>query len=271
MCPHSVAEDRSVNNRVAPPNSKKAAKRMKASGHMGWQMQVGAKPKDRGWYAQEGRNWSGVLERVTGTRTEPIYAGDLLRHYAQNEVFADQKYKDRVVVVTGEVNRVVRDPDGNPKVLLTAPEIEDRQLFRNYLVICHFRKSDEKLLVNRQQGDFVHCAGKCLGLREFAGNVYVYVDNCGDIERDYASKLPAYLAGEDARKSANANEAKSAMLKAEAARKEKASQATLRLAKKEIEAGDEKRAEEWLRKVIRRYPGTAAAKEASELLGDDQP
>lgn len=222
------------------------------------------------WQKNQGLAWADKLHKVTGRRTAPIYAGDLLREYSQNEVAADKNYQGNLLVVTGQVNRVVKDDDGNAKLIMTAPDIEERQLFRNYLVICHFKQEDDQLLVDRKQGEFVHCAGKCLGLKEFLGDVYIYLDDCGAIEREYQRKLPEYeaerLASEQKAMENYKAFVKSVQEERAAERKQNASQGTLRLAKKFLAEADETRARDWLWKVVKKYPGTQAAKEARALL-----
>jgi hypothetical protein len=101
------------------------------------------------------------LGRLADTRAdlrtaEPAYrlsANELLGGYQANEVAADQRYKGRVIEVTGVVDKVGRDILDNPYLTMQSPGI--------FCVQCFF--DNDRPLTSLRPGHIVTVRGWCDG------------------------------------------------------------------------------------------------------------
>lgn len=103
--------------------------------------------------------------------TVNISAGQLHRAYKANELQADQTYKDKILSVTGVIEKVGKDPvHGNPVVHLKAG-IE----FIEFLQ-CHFEDDDLPTLSTLRAGQTARVEGRCMGFDSIWSSVIL--KNC---------------------------------------------------------------------------------------------
>jgi len=96
-----------------------------------------------------------------------IYAVYLPGEFRGNEFKADAKYKDKIISVSGFVNRVQKDNNGRYFVVLAShygSEISD--------VIIYFKPSETSSLGNLSYRQPIIITGTCIG-KEKDGNVYI--------------------------------------------------------------------------------------------------
>jgi hypothetical protein len=102
-----------------------------------------------------------------------VTAVELDRDYNQNVAAADAKYKDKVVEVTGVVERVTDELRSlRTTVELTGSPDSDAT------VDCDFRSSEKASLATVQTGSTVTIRGKCVGRRTVEGSKYVTLEDC---------------------------------------------------------------------------------------------
>ena len=91
-----------------------------------------------------------------------ISAPDLYADYEANEVSADDKYKNKIIAVSGTVESINKDFLDKPYIILGT---------NNYLsaVACSFE--DEKKLKSLSKGDYVTIIGKCVGKTNVFGSI----------------------------------------------------------------------------------------------------
>lgn len=85
-----------------------------------------------------------------------VDASTLTSEYNSNEIAADQKYKGKLVEVTGRVDSISKDITGAPYVSL-------REEYSFEGVQCMFERENEGILVNLAKGDFVTLRGQVAG------------------------------------------------------------------------------------------------------------
>lgn len=99
-----------------------------------------------------------------------VTVAQLIADYESNEIKADSIYKDKLVLVTGIVDRVSKDTLGNVYVSLG-----DGEDFSLNSIQCYFLNED--MVSELKKGDSIQIAGKCIGITlispEFI-NCYVY-------------------------------------------------------------------------------------------------
>jgi tRNA(Ile2) C34 agmatinyltransferase TiaS len=93
------------------------------------------------------------MEPVAKLTTE-----ELLAEYQKNEVGADQKYKDKLIQLTGTVSEVQKDIVGRYYVGLGAPQ--ENEMFD---VMCYLDKSAFEDAGKLKKGDKVTLKGLCQG------------------------------------------------------------------------------------------------------------
>ena len=96
--------------------------------------------------------------------TIAINAEQLCQAYDVNEVAADAMYKDKILKVSGVVDKIGRD------VLLDYPQVELHGAeygVRRYVVQCTFSKQSEYLVAQLSQGQSVTIQGTCDGREKF--------------------------------------------------------------------------------------------------------
>lgn len=91
----------------------------------------------------------------------PVIVSNLLKEYDENEVGADRKYKDKMMIYAGTVDRVAKDILGNPYVILRSnhPGIVARVL------VYPAKQAKTKFidLAKLKPGDLIAIAAKCQG------------------------------------------------------------------------------------------------------------
>lgn len=92
------------------------------------------------------------------TETIAISAGELISAYGENGVSADQKYKGKLLEVTGVVDSI--DKDILDEAYVTLGTGEDFELIS---VQCYFDEKDLDSIMSLKKGDVVTIIGKCDG------------------------------------------------------------------------------------------------------------
>lgn len=87
-----------------------------------------------------------------------ISAAQLYEEYEANEIAADQKYKDKMLKVTGVVSSIGKDVLGSPYVVLTGGGE-----YEVWGVQCTFSSAYEPQLAKLTKGQVVTVTGKCKG------------------------------------------------------------------------------------------------------------
>jgi uncharacterized Zn-finger protein len=87
----------------------------------------------------------------------PVAVLDLIQEYEANEVAADGRYKDKIVLVTGRVTKVAKDILGSPYILLDGGVLSITQ------VQCSFPDSAQARLADLAIGQVVSVRGRCNG------------------------------------------------------------------------------------------------------------
>lgn len=99
---------------------------------------------------------------TSSASAQPDYsttASTLRDAYEANEVAADERYKDKSVLVTGDVMRIGKDILDEPYVIL---QWHNKEI--GGAVQCSFSKSDNSKLAELKKGQTVYIKGKCKGL-----------------------------------------------------------------------------------------------------------
>jgi hypothetical protein len=101
-----------------------------------------------------------------------VTADELLEEYAKNEIAADQKYKDKLVQISGKVTKVEKTPGLGYYVGLGTAR-EDAPLG----IMCYLDSSAEADAAKLNSGDSVsllgYCRGKTLSVMNFKSCVIV--------------------------------------------------------------------------------------------------
>ena len=102
-----------------------------------------------------------------------ISASQLVAAYKENEVAADRRFKDKIIVATGKIERIGKDIIDSPYVLLSG---EPADSFRS--VQASFGLGDERALELLQTGQLVtlQCRGRGLMM-------HVQLDRCSIVSR----------------------------------------------------------------------------------------
>jgi len=107
-----------------------------------------------------------------------ITASDLFDEYKENEIAADQRYKNRVLTTTGRIGKIGRDPDTNkPYISIGSGRYMGGGYSTAELLRCFFDREDQLLTVNRNEEVIV--TGKCVGKRDNA----IFLERCSLIEQ----------------------------------------------------------------------------------------
>jgi hypothetical protein len=97
---------------------------------------------------------------------------DLLSEYKDNEIRADQKYKDKIVVVGGVVRDVKKDIMGKPYVILG--NLGDSRIREIPSVQCFTTDEDAATVASLSKGDVAVVRGRVQGLM-----MNVLIKDCG--------------------------------------------------------------------------------------------
>ena len=92
------------------------------------------------------------------TQVIEVRAAQLYAEYKANEIAADQKYKDKMLKVTGVVSTIGKDILGSPYVVLTGGGE-----YEVWGVQCTFSSAYEPQLAKLTKGQQVSVTGKCKG------------------------------------------------------------------------------------------------------------
>ncbi|MDD2903335.1 MAG: hypothetical protein PHU44_12965 [Syntrophales bacterium] len=92
-----------------------------------------------------------------------ISAHELYKHYKNNEVAADEKFKGRVVVVSGRIRNIGKDIMDQPYIVIGGQGFLDG-------VQCTFTKDQKYLVAQLSKGQYVKVKGEVSGKM---GNVLV--------------------------------------------------------------------------------------------------
>ena len=97
-----------------------------------------------------------IEDEVAAAWTTWVTASDLYREYRSNEVAADEKYKGKILTVTGTVESVGKDIADTPYVAIKAGDVIGS-------VQCMFSEQYSSDLASLHKGDEVKIRGKCDG------------------------------------------------------------------------------------------------------------
>ena len=106
---------------------------------------------------------SGKVKEVPAVEME---ATELASDYAENEMEADKKYKGKIVVVTGKIYQIGKDPLGQPFIVIGG------RAFGYSGVQCVFARGKDSSVAALSKGQFVSVKGKVGGK-----NVFVRVED----------------------------------------------------------------------------------------------
>ena len=87
-----------------------------------------------------------------------VSADILTSDYDNNEVAADQKYKNKILIVTGFVSDISKTGD---HVLV--------KLIGSSIIYCHLKKGSENAAANLAKGQEVKISGECYGITLVGG------------------------------------------------------------------------------------------------------
>ncbi len=93
-------------------------------------------------------------------KQEPIVitnAPQLYNEYKSNEIAADAKYKNRVIMVVGMVDKIGKDILDKPYIVLWSDK------YSITVVQCYIQQSEMNMASDLKKGDYVSCKGKCTG------------------------------------------------------------------------------------------------------------
>ena len=99
-----------------------------------------------------------------------LTADELLDEYKKNEVGADQKFKDKIVQVSGKVAEVKKDLFGRYFIGLGTAHEDD-----NFDVMCYLDKTAEEAAGKLQKGETTTLMGLCQGR---AGGLVLTLKSC---------------------------------------------------------------------------------------------
>lgn len=109
---------------------------------------------------------SGTADVAADEPVATLTANKLYAAYKKNEVAADEKYGDKVVVITGKVTDIGKDIMDSPYIIVGGTGFFDG-------CQCVFADSATDQIANTSKGDKVTVKGKCTG---FLG--MVELENC---------------------------------------------------------------------------------------------
>lgn len=89
--------------------------------------------------------------------TIEISADDLYSAYKENEVAADQKYKNKMLEISGTVNSIGKDITDTIYITLETGELLNS-------VQCYFKNSEADAVASLSKGQEITVIGKCTGL-----------------------------------------------------------------------------------------------------------
>ncbi|MDR2405571.1 MAG: OB-fold putative lipoprotein [Deltaproteobacteria bacterium] len=101
--------------------------------------------------AAPGVTYTGKIDGADFSWIE-IAAVDLYDVYNKNQLAGDQKYKGKAILITGKIQSIMADFDGNPVVTLETNNMLG-------IVGCHFSGGQEKDLVKLAKGENISLAG----------------------------------------------------------------------------------------------------------------
>ena len=104
-----------------------------------------------------------------------ISASDLYAAFEENEIAADEKFKGKLIKITGIVNDInSKDTFSSANILL---DVDDSTIFG--CVQCNFNSTNEKALVSVEKGQSVTITGTCGGL-----SLYNIIVNACELQQD---------------------------------------------------------------------------------------
>lgn len=115
----------------------------------------------------------GICNRSDSTKKEQkdpeekVTAETLIDEYMENEVAADDKYKNKIIEVTGIVNQVKKESAGRIVVVLRSSKAFGG-------VNCYLKNDYKEDAIDLRAGDKITLVGKCGGLK----NRTPYLRNC---------------------------------------------------------------------------------------------
>lgn len=101
----------------------------------------------------QGNNVEPQGEQKNEEETIKVTAEQLYSEYKENEVAADQKYKGKMLEVSGTINNIGKDIVDNMYITLDTGELIAS-------VQCYFKKSEEETVAGLKKGQEVTVVGK---------------------------------------------------------------------------------------------------------------
>jgi len=101
---------------------------------------------------------------------EPVIitnAPQLYNDYKANEISADTKYKNKVIMVVGMVNKIGKDILDKPYITLWSDKYSITE------VQCYIQQSQISIASNLQKGDYLGLKGLCTGK-----SINILLENC---------------------------------------------------------------------------------------------
>lgn len=98
-------------------------------------------------------------ESSSAAEAVAVKAVDLITAYEENEVAADEKYKDQVLKITGTVKSVGVDAADRAYVMLA----DERNEYAILGVQCYFDDENKDSIADLKEGDAVTITGNCKG------------------------------------------------------------------------------------------------------------
>lgn len=106
-----------------------------------------------------------VISAPKKVKTLPISSHNLIEAYKANEISADDKFKDKLLEVTGKIRDIKKGLLGEYYVTL-----KSNKQFEFKSVQCFFSKEHKKKLMKLKKNQSITIIGKCTGLM---GNVLI--------------------------------------------------------------------------------------------------
>jgi hypothetical protein len=121
------------------------------------------------------KNTNNVQQSQNNTVQEEQYikitASELLSEYKANQVAADDKYKNKIIEVSGTINSIGKDILDTPYVTIGGSS----DVFTN--IQCMFAKDDQSQLINLQKDTKITLKGKVSGYM-----MNLLLNNCSIVE-----------------------------------------------------------------------------------------
>ena len=89
-----------------------------------------------------------------------LTSSELYNAYEANEVAADNKYKDKILEVTGKVSKIYKNPIKDDEIIVKLNGLKDNE-YEIMGIDCHFDSSHTEEAANLSEGQKITIIGKC--------------------------------------------------------------------------------------------------------------